>query len=280
MFWAIVITFFLTQYKKMDFTLWIYHKLLCVLQHKGYEFLSFEQYCALQPDHRPERYVVLRHDVDMKASNSLQVAELEHKLGICASYYFRVVSQSNRPAIIRAIAALGHEIGYHYEDMAIAKGNVQHAYEHFQQQLAYFREFYPVRTICMHGAPTSKWDGRELWRHHDYKTLGIIGEPYFDMDFSQAFYLTDTGRRWDGYKVSVRDKIPQYQDQWTKEGLVFRHTHDIMDAIEKDTLPQRIMITTHPQRWTNNVIKWLVELLMQSAKNTIKRLFLVNTKKQ
>ena len=37
----------------------------------------------------------------------------------------------------------------------------------------------------------------------------------FDVDFSQLFYLTDTGRCWDGYKVSVRDKIPVYQDQWT-----------------------------------------------------------------
>lgn len=279
MLWTLIIAFLLTQYRKMDFTLKIYRELLVLLQSKGYRFLTFEQYCMISPNERPERYIVLRHDVDLKAENSLRVAEIEHELGICASYYFRVVSQSNRPAIIRAIAALGHEIGYHYEDMAITNGNIQQAYEHFQQQLAYFREFYPVRTICMHGAPTSKWDGRELWRHYDYKKLGIIGEPYFDMDFSQAFYLTDTGRRWDGYRVSVRDKIPQYQDQWTEQGLVFRHTHDIMDAIEKDTLPQHIMVTTHPQRWTNNVVKWFVELLMQSTKNTIKRLFLLNTKK-
>jgi hypothetical protein len=32
------------------------------------------------------------------------------------------------------------------------------------------------------------------------------------------------------------------------------------------------MITTHPQRWTDNVIEWFVELFMQNAKNTIKRL--------
>ncbi len=36
---------------------------------------------------------------------------------------------------------------------------------------------------------------------------GIIGEPYFDVDFSRVFYLTDTGRRWDGDAVSVRDKV-------------------------------------------------------------------------
>ena len=275
MFWALLITFLLTQRKKMDFTLRIYRKLLCALQQKGYNFLTFEQYCMLLPSQRPERFVILRHDVDLKAKNSLATAQMEHELGISASYYFRVVPQSNKPEIIRAIADLGHEIGYHYEDMTIANGDVKNAYEHFTHQLAYFRQFYPVRTICMHGAPTSQWDGRDLWEHYDYKQLGIVGEPYFDVDFSEVFYLTDTGRRWDGYKVSVRDKIPLYQDQWTEQGLVYRRTQAIIRAVKEDRLPPRIMITTHPQRWNSRPIPWLMELVLQTIKNAIKRLFLV-----
>lgn len=275
MFWALLITFLLTQRKKMDFTLRIYRKLLCALQQKGYNFLTFEQYCMLLPSQRPERFVILRHDVDLKAKNSLATAQMEHELGISASYYFRVVPQSNKPEIICAIADLGHEIGYHYEDMTIANGDVKNAYEHFTQQLAYFRQFYPVRTICMHGAPTSQWDGRDLWEHYDYKQLGIVGEPYFDVDFSEVFYLTDTGRRWDGYKVSVRDKIPLYQDQWTEQGLVYRRTQAIIRAVKEDRLPPRIMITTHPQRWNSRPIPWLMELVLQTIKNAIKRLFLV-----
>ncbi|MBR2450084.1 MAG: hypothetical protein IKB40_01140 [Paludibacteraceae bacterium] len=259
----------------MDFTLRTYRKLLVALLHKGYRFITFEQYCMLLPSQRLERLVILRHDVDLKAENSLRIAQIENELGISASYYFRIVLDSNKPEVIRAIAKLGHEIGYHYEDMAIANGDVEKAYEHFTQQLAYFRQFYPVRTICMHGVPTSQWDGRDLWKHYDYKQLGIVGEPYFDVDFSEVFYLTDTGRRWDGYKVSVRDKIPQYQDQWTEQGLVYRRTRAIIRAAKDDMLPPRIMITTHPQRWTSQPLPWLKELLWQSIKNTIKRLFLV-----
>lgn len=259
----------------MDFTLRIYRKLLTGLLHKEYQFLTFEQYCQTPADQLPKRFVILRHDVDLKAKNSLVTAQIEHELGIQASYYFRVVPESNQPDIIRAIAVLGHEIGYHYEDMAIANGDVAKAYEHFIQQLAYFRQYYPVVTICMHGAPTSKWDGRELWKHYDYHEYGIVGEPYFDVDFSQMFYLTDTGRRWDGYKVSVRDKIPLYQDQWTAQGLVYRRTQQIVRAAQNEQLPARIMITTHPQRWTNKPLSWAKELIMQSLKNAIKRLFLV-----
>ena len=260
----------------MDFTLTKYKELLVCLQQHGYQFITMEQYCTRsQDDIHDKRWVILRHDVEAKPENSLVFAQIEHALGIKASYYFRVVPESNQAEYIRAIAALGHEIGYHYEDMAIHHGKAAEAYAHFQKQLAYFRQFYPVRTICMHGAPTSKWDGKDLWKHYDYRALGIIGEPYFDVDFSQVFYLTDTGRCWDGYKVSVRDKIPVYQDQWVEQGLVYHTTDELIRAVKSGTLPDRIMITTHPQRWTDKRIAWAKELLLQSLKNIVKRLLIV-----
>ena len=59
----------------------------------------------------------------------------------------------------------------------------------------------------MHGSPRSPWDSKDLWKKYNYRDYGIIGEPYFDIDFSKVLYLTDTGRHWDGEKVSVRDKV-------------------------------------------------------------------------
>ena len=253
----------------MDFTLKIYKQLLCSFLEQGYRFITFEQYC--KEERKPEdKWVILRHDVDLRPQNSLATAQMEHELGIQASYYFRVVPESNQPEYIKAIAALGHEMGYHYEDMAMCQGDVHKAYAHFQQQLAYFRQFYPVRTICMHGAPTSQWDGRDLWKVYDYRDLGIMGEPYFDVDFSKVFYLTDTGRRWDGYNVSVRDKIPLHQDEWTKRGWVYHSTKDLLTALKEGTLPEQIMMTTHPQRWTDNKWAWAKELCLQNIKNWVK----------
>ena len=272
---ALLLTIFYFLHKRLDFTLLTYRKLLEALKEHGYVFITFEQYCQVSAEWLPKRFVILRHDVDLRAKNSLATAQIEHELELQASYYFRVVPESNQPEVIREIAALGHEIGYHYEDMAIMHGDTEKALAHFQEQLAYFRLYYPVSTICMHGAPTSKYDGRELWKHYDYREYGVIGEPYFDVDFSKVFYLTDTGRRWDGYKVSVRDKIPQYQDQWTERGWVYRRSSQIIEAAEQSQLPACIMITTHPQRWTNNPLLWIKEVVVQTIKNTIKRLFLV-----
>ncbi len=258
----------------IDFTLRKYRELLQSLLEAGYKFVTFSQYCE-QKVALDERWIILRHDVDLRARNSLHVARIEYELGIKATYYFRVVDESNQPDVIRSIVDLGHEVGYHYEDMSICQGDVDHAYIHFQKWLEYFRQFYPVSTICMHGAPTSKWDGKDLWKKYNYRDLNLIGEPYFDVDFGQVFYLTDTGRCWDGYKVSVRDKIPVYQDLWNKQGLVYHTTDSIIMAAKAKTLPDRIMITTHPQRWTDALFPWLKEVVLQSVKNLIKRLILV-----
>ena len=130
----------------------------------------------------------------------------------------------------------------------------------------------------MHGAPTSRYDGRDLWKKYNYRDYGIIGEPYFDVDFSQVVYLTDTGRCWDGYKVSLRDKIEKWQDEWIRQGLVFHTTEQLISWLQDDSQPKRnLMITTHPQRWTDNNGEWLKELTMQKAKNIVKRI-LVATK--
>lgn len=255
----------------MDFSLKKYVQLIECLRDNGFRFLTFAEYCEQKETLSNCRFVILRHDVDLRAENSLVMAEIEYKHSIKASYYFRIVEQSNKPKIIKAIVEMGHEIGYHYEDMTICKGDVEEAIVHFKNQLEYFRQFYPVKTICMHGAPRSKFDGRDLWKQYDYHNFGIIGEPYFDVDFSKVFYLTDTGRRWDGFKVSVRDKIPVFQDEWVRKGLVFHNTDAILTAVDAGRFPLQLMMTTHPQRWKDNKGDWFVELMGQWAKNIVKR---------
>ncbi|MBQ7531602.1 MAG: hypothetical protein IJT12_07825 [Paludibacteraceae bacterium] len=258
-----------------DFTLKTYKALLQSLEKGGYEFLTFEQYCAIRQKLSgrktlPEQYVILRHDVDKRPWFSVKMAELEAQMGVKTSYYFRIVKNSNNPECIKRIAQLGHEIGYHYEDMSLCKGNHEKAYEHFKESLAYFRQFYPVRTCCMHGAPMSQYDSRELWDKYDYIDLQIIGEPYYDADFNEVLYLTDTGRCWDGYSYSLRDKVPEQQKRWKKNGWSFHRTQEIIKAAKERRLPPAMMLTTHPQRWTDNRRAWLKELILQNIKNIAK----------
>ena len=91
----------------------------------------------------------------------------------------------------------------------------------------------------------------------------------FSKDLNKVFYLTDTGRRWDGDKVSVRDKV--------KSGinLSFHSTNEIIWSVKKNQLPKQIMFTFHAQRWHDNTILWCKEFVLQNIKNLAKRLFYV-----
>jgi len=259
-----------------DFTPEAYRALLSALKEGGYGFQTVADFLQ----NPGEKTVILRHDVDRLPRNALRLARLEADLYILATYYFRTVPAVFDPGIIREIAGMGHEIGYHYENLSslgkkqtwetgdrrqgstlrrqetgkeittssrhtsdqksgdrrqeTGEGKQSHtpypspltphrqiyaeAIEDFENNLNRLREICPVQTVCMHGSPLSPWDNRELWNHTDYRQYGIIGEPYLDIDFVSVLYLTDTGRRWDGEKVNVRDKVPNSGDRRQETG--------------------------------------------------------------
>ncbi len=97
-----------------DFTLKTYHLLLSALKDNGYQFQTFRDFIK----NPAPRSIILRHDVDARKMNSLMTARLEHDLGITGTYYFRMVPGSFDEGVISEIASLGHEIGYHYEDVS------------------------------------------------------------------------------------------------------------------------------------------------------------------
>ena len=239
----------------MDFTIKKYRELLSALKlHNNFR---------------------IRHDVDLRPDFSLRVAHVETEMGLHATYYFRTVPESYDERIIQQIVALGHTAGYHYESLTTCNGNMDDAYKDFCHNLEKLRKIAPIQTACAHGSPKSKWNSQDIWNQHDIHTLGIEYEPMLDTDFSTTLYLTDTGRRWDGYKVSVRDKVPQYQEQWTKEGLVFHTTDDIIRALRDSGHPihkHRLLVNTHPQRWMPFGFGWIKEAALQNTKNIVKRL--------
>ncbi len=259
---------------KTDFTVSIYKELLEALKAQGYEFYTVSQYIEEQPD---KRVILLRHDVDDKKENSFRFAEIQQEMGIVGTYYFRIIPQSFNKKMIKRIVSMGHEIGYHYEDMDFANGDPKKAIKLFENHLSEFANIVNIKTICMHGSPLSKYDNRELWNYYDYHSYGIIGEPYFDLDFSSILYLTDTGRKWDGNKVSIRDRSPSQEINVYMKGktplsdqISFRSTNDIISALLSNNMPEKVMFNFHPQRWTNEIMEWVIELLKQNSKNMIK----------
>ncbi len=246
-----------------DFTFQIYEHLLKAALNNGYTLKSYEDYSIDGPSY--DKTLILRHDVDQRPSNSLAKALIEKELNVKATYYFRIVRSSFNLEIIKKIADLGHEIGYHYEDLTLCRGDFDQAIELFEKNLDKLRELYPIKTICMHGSPLSKWDNKLIWNEFDYEDYGILAEPYFDLDFNEVFYLTDTGMKWNASHFSVRDKVK------SNYSFNFNSTFDIIRAINKGELPKKVMVNTHPQRWSDKFAEWVVEYIVQSSKNVAKK---------
>lgn len=254
---------------------------------------TVEKYKELLEALKRHEHFCIRHDVDLRPDFSLRIALVEAEAGIKATYYFRTVPESYDEDIIQQIVSMGHRAGYHYECLTTCKGDMEAAYEDFCNNLDKLRKIVPITTACAHGSPRSPWNSQDLFEskrqraeelksRKDIHTFGIEYEPMLDTDFSMTLYLTDTGRRWDGYKVSVRDKVPQYQEQWTKEGLAFHTTDDIIHALNNQQHPihqKALLINTHPQRWMPFGIQWALETGVQWWKNQAKRLLVISTAK-
>lgn len=249
-----------------DFTVKTYKKLLIALLDKNYTFVPFNILFNNKP--KSNRIVVLRHDVDRKPYNSLLIARLEHSLGIRSSYYFRITNNSFDKNIIREISNLNHEIGYHYEDIALAKGDKELAIKLFEKNLQKLREIVNIETICMHGSPLSKYDNRMIWETYNYRSYNIVGEPYFDVNYNEYIYFTDTGRTWHNMKANLRDRVK------STINYNIKNTYTLLNKIYDNKLPEKVIINTHPQRWTNNWILWFIELLSQNIKNVLKNILL------
>ena len=243
-----------------DFTLKSYQSLLLAFQQAGYQFQTFEEFVVSPVKGKS---VVMRHDVDELAWNALKMAELENRLGIRATYFFRIVKQSNVPEVIKRIVALGHEVGYHYEDLALAEGDLEKAMASFEKNLEYFRTYYPVRSVCMHGSSTSEFDNRLLWENRRLQDFNLVGEPYLTVDFDKVFYLTDTGYAWDGGKFAVRDIVEN------KFGLTFHTTQEIVSCIGQGGFPEKALVLAHTL-WSGNVFQWLKLHLRESVRNNVK----------
>jgi hypothetical protein len=257
----------------MDFTIKKYEQLLNSLIESNYSFKTYSEY-VLNPG---KHFVILRHDVDDKPENSLKFAEIQAKKGIYGTFYFRIVPQSYNEIIIKKITDLGHEIGYHYETMDTNKGDVDKAYIEFCRNLEKFQKLTTIKTISMHGSPMSPFDNRAIWHKYSYKKLGILAEPYFDINFNDLFYITDTGRRWNGHLYNIRDKATKDNPVTNPHflSLNYKYTTDIINAINGNSFPTKAMLNFHPQRWNNEILPWTKELIFQNIKNQVKRVYLL-----
>src|SRR5690625_3562181 len=133
---------------KRDFTVSTYKELLDSLEKGGFAFQTVHQFIS-DP---AEKVILLRHDVDARKEHSLRFARIQHERGISGTYYFRLVPESFDKGVIREIAEMGHEIGYHYETMDTAGGKPGMALAQFEDGRERLREIAGGRSAWRTGS--------------------------------------------------------------------------------------------------------------------------------
>jgi predicted DNA-binding transcriptional regulator len=247
----------------LDFTFREYRDLCGAMIDSAYAILTVEKHLTLV--NKPDKYVILRHDVDIKPERSLKIAQIEREFDISSTYYFRMTDEVYQPALIKQIAELGHEIGYHYEVLDKAKGDYSKAVEIFENELTELRRVHEINTICMHGNSRTRWDNRDLWNYYDFKEFGIMGEAYLSIDFNDVVYFSDTARTWNP-KYKIKDSYG------SSEGKpVLNKTDDLIGLIVDEKFPH-FYILMHPDDWCDDFGKWLSNLVTRKFKNVGKSL--------
>lgn len=242
-----------------DFTTQKYEQLLQTIKNHNIPVYGVKSW----QEQKPVEGILLRHDVDRKPRSSLRAAEIESKYGIRTTYYFRITRSSFDESVIRQIFQMGHEIGYHYEDLSISKGDYAEAFEQFQKHLSSLRRLVPVETIAMHGSVLSPYDNRDLWSRYNYKDLGVSAEAYLDVDYSEMYYLTDTGRTWGQTRANIRDNVGSSltADVFSTDSLI---------AFIAENPTSRIALVMHPERWQESCISWFNQLIKDRTVNIAK----------
>ena len=249
-----------------DFTLRAYKRYIQAIKTSFTRVFTFEEFFLSNP--KPDSYCMIRHDVDRRPKNALEMAKLENEIGVYATYYFRAKPSSLNFDIMREIEGLGHETGYHYECLSDNHGDMHLALKDFENNLKKFRNVVPIRTISMHGAPLSPLDNRDIWRvpkNHDLllDKFGILGEVYLDIDYGDTVYINDTGRNWFSSKSNLRDRVI------SNLSLDFKNGEELYHYLVSNPHP-RVVFQVHPERWTDKMTGYYRSVLFDTMVNVCK----------
>lgn len=248
-----------------DFTFEMYEQLLEAGFEAKYEHLTVRDYLSAKD--LPDRFIIHRHDIDRKPENALEMAQLEAEYDIPSTYYFRTIEKTYKPELIQKIKSLGHEIGYHYEDMDRTNGDAEQAHESFKEELSRVREYATVDTVCMHGNPLTAYDNRDMWgAQPEFGRYNLLGEAYLSMDFVDVTYFSDTGRTWKDGGLKIKDHTVGESEK----RLSANSTGDLIDLIRSNSFDRGCFLS-HPNRWASSFPEYLAERFKDTSINLGKR---------
>lgn len=175
----------------MKFTYESYTSLLHCLRKQGYIISSYHNW------EQSSRCVILRHDIDNDIEKALALAKVEQELGVTSTFFVLVSSDfynifsAKSENLLKEIAACGHEIGLHFDEVRYPEiVTPEDACEKILQEakLLSVAVGKQVDTVSMH-RPS------KMMLEADLQIPGMINS-YGQVFFKEFKYLSDSRRRW------------------------------------------------------------------------------------
>ncbi len=276
-----------------DFSIKKYKTIIDSLVKNEYKFYSIKE--SLQQGlNLNKKIAIIRHDIDTMydLKIAIEMAEYEQKNKVTASYYFRTIPDVFDIETITKIYNMGHEIGYHYEVLALTDGDIKKGIELFKGDLVKLRKISPIETICQHGGTLGKYSSTSvlglvksaialltgklnlkyhpsiaLWDNYELDDFGLVGDAYLSLDFKDIKYFSDTGLSWDSHGTRIVDNVEEGENS----KVIAHTTNDLINLINNNKVP-KINLLVHPANWHDNLYDWLKWRTLQNVRNTVKKI--------
>lgn len=220
------------------------------------------------------RFVVLKHDVETSVPNAHKLAAIEHKYGICGSYYVQayLLDDEKNVRLLQQMQAWGHEISYHYDVLDAHAGDYVAAEEDFIKKSKVFADAgFVYGTICQHGNPVKNRVGytsnRDFFRHPEirarYPHWVDMVVDYSKFAASKYKYISDASYRWNIItEPETNDLHPEVKN--TRIGG-FSKLFELIEGSKES-----FIVSTHPHRWMKQAWKIRLKIVVfRIVRNTV-----------
>ncbi len=190
-----------------------YRSILLNLKER-YKFSNF--------DNNSTNDVILRHDVDISLDYALEMAKIEHKLDVTATYFILFHADLYNPfnihstRVVSEILKLGHKIGFHYDISYYEENNLVPKDTVLKEIKIMEQEYGTEISVVSAHRPSRKYVALDLPEYRD---------AYADEFVKDRKYLSDSGKNWregcicKNYTKYDKIQLLIHPVWWTKDNL-------------------------------------------------------------
>ena len=134
-----------------------------IQENDDFIVIPFNEWLSHKTPDKEKITVLIRHDVDINLERARSMAKIERVNDTSSCYLFRNNAEKytlkEAEQIIQEFSKQSFEIGFHYETVANANGDLNKAQSLFEEELNEMRKITPISLIAAHG---DKFKNRQL----------------------------------------------------------------------------------------------------------------------